>query len=561
VFGHKGVAAQDEDGTTLELKVEAPPEMLYGASELSAGASLPARAPVLRSAAPILAQYLCFALIAAIYLLPFMRVVFIGSDEGTLIEGAVRIVHGQVFARDFFEVMGPGTFYWLAAMFKLFGTTFLVARSWLFMTSLGTILAMYFLSRRVCAEYQILPPILLVSVYFSTMWPMVNHHVDSNCFALLSVVCIVQWQDLRKGSLLLAAGALAGVTTCILQPKGLQLLVAVLVWLWWQEHRSSGWMSSIALISGGYVGVVGCVLLYFWSRGALWDLIYMNFVWPSQNYSTVNAIPYATGILQFWSHWLIPIHGVRWLAPVGVVLMLPFLMVAGLPVLVIFLGIPYVKNNLRPEILLYWLCGSALWLSEIHRRDIGHLVAGSPLLLVLCVYYLVQYRGKATDWFLQFLAISVGALAAINLFIVLCVHTVPTRVGNVGMFKPDPVLAFLDNHVAPGTEIFSYPYCPMYYFLTSTANPTRYSLLLYNYNTPAQFREVIRVLEERKVKYVLWNTNFQAKAASTIFSATMYRPVGGLLLEPYLDSHYKVVKDFDGVRILERKGIDHAAPH
>jgi hypothetical protein len=545
----------------LELKVEAPPEMLCGDSELSAATPLPVRTPVRRSSAPIFAHYLFFALVAAIYLLPFMRVVFIGSDEGTLLEGAVRIVHGQVFARDFFEVMGPGTFYLLAAMFKLFGATFLVARSWLFVTSLGTLLAMYFLSRRVCARYQILPPILLVSVYFSTMWPMVNHHVDSIFFALLSVVCIVQWQDLRKGSLLLAAGALAGVTTCILQPKGLLLLVAFLVWLWWQEHRSSGWMSSIALLAGGYVGVVGCTLLYFWSRGALWNLIYMNFVWPSQNYGTVNAIPYATGILQFWSHWLIPIHGVRWLAPLGVVLMLPFLMVAGLPVLVIFLGIAYRKNHLRPEILLYWLCSSALWLSEIHRRDIGHLVAGSPLLLVLCIYYLVQYRGKATDWLLQLLAISAGALATINLFIVLCVHAVPTRVGNVGMFKPDPVLAFLDNHAAPGTEIFSYPYCPMYYFLSSTTNPTRYSLLLYNYNTPAQFREVIGVLEERKVKYVLWDTSFQAKAASTIYSATMYRPAGGLLLEPYLESHYKVVKDFDGALIMERKGNDHAAPH
>jgi hypothetical protein len=129
------------------------------------------------------------------------------------------------------------------------------------------------------------------------------------------------------------------------------------------------------------------------------------------------------------------------------------------------------------------------------------------------------------------------------------------------MFKPDPVLAFLDNHAAPGTEIFSYPYCPMYYFLSSTTNPTRYSLLLYNYNTPAQFREVIGVLEERKVKYVLWDTSFQAKAASTIYSATMYRPAGGLLLEPYLESHYKVVKDFDGALIMERKGNDHAAPH
>ena len=54
-----------------------------------------------------------------------MRILLPGDgDEGLLVSGAVRIVHGQVFARDFFEVVGPGTFYWLALFFKLFGVTF-----------------------------------------------------------------------------------------------------------------------------------------------------------------------------------------------------------------------------------------------------------------------------------------------------------------------------------------------------------------------------------------------------------------------------------------------------
>ena len=173
-----------------------------------------------------------------------------------------------------------------------------------------------------------------------------------------------------------------------------------------------------------------------------------------QNYGTVNAIPYATGILQFWAHWVILIHGVRWLIPLAVVLITPFLLIAALPALVPVLGISRGKDNLRPEILLYWLCGWAWWLSEIHRRDIAHLTAGSPLLIILCVHFLAGYRGRIADVALQLLSISAGALAVLNLFIVLCAHPVPTRVGTVAMFKPDPALAFLDSHVAPGTEIF-----------------------------------------------------------------------------------------------------------
>ena len=227
-------------------------------------------------------SYVLFALCAVIYLLPFMRLIFIGGDEGSLVDGAVRILHGQVFARDFFEVMGPGTFYVLAGFFKLFGATFLVDRSWLFVTSLGTGSGDVLPVRRVCGKYQILPPILLVGVYFSTMWPMVNHHVDSNFFTLLSVVCMVLWLDTCKKGLLFTAGALAGVTTCILQPKGMLLLFAFVVWLWMQHRRRSASLSALGVIVASYCSVVAVVLLYFWSRGALRDLMYMNFVWPSR---------------------------------------------------------------------------------------------------------------------------------------------------------------------------------------------------------------------------------------------------------------------------------------
>lgn len=541
----------------MGLSAEEPLEMMGEDKQASVAAPLPLRASRFQSSEQHFFSYLIFTLCAVLYLLPFMRVIFIGGDEGSFVDGAVRILHGQVFARDFFEVMGPGTFYILAGWFKVFGATFLVARSWLLITSLGTGLAMYILSRRVCGRYQVLPPVLLASVYFSTMWPMVNHHVDSNFFSLLAVVFMVLWQDMRSSSLLFAAGVLAGVTTCILQPKGVFLLLALLSWLWIQQRRRTGLLASACLVVGGYCSVVGLTLLYFWGRGALWDLIFMNFVWPTRNYGTVNAIPYATGMAQFWNHWVVPIHGVRWLAPAGVVLILPFLLVAALPALVPVLGIPQEKKNLRPEILLYWLCGWALWLSEIHRRDIAHLTAGSPLLMILCIYFLAEYRGKIAGSALQLLAVGAGALAVVNLFIVLCAHSVPTRVGTVAMFKPNPGLTFLDTQVAAGTEIFVYPVCPMYYFLSGTTNPTRYSLLMYNYNTPSQFQEVIRILDEHKVKYVVWDTTAETKAAQ-YFSAAMDHPAGGLVMEPYLESRYQVVKNLNGVLIMERKADSQA---
>ena len=140
-----------------------------------------------------------------------------------------------------------------------------------------------------------------------------------------------------------------------------------------------------------------------------------------------------------------------------------------------------------------------------------------------------------------------------NLFCTLLgAHTITTRVGSLKTFQDAPALAVLEKLVAPGEEIFAYPYCPRYYFLASTTNPTPYSIMAYNYNTPSQFQEVVRILEQRKVRYVMWDVNF-ARLTGAIFPGSQHPPPGGYIIEPYLESHYKVVQVVDGTRIMERK--------
>src|ERR1700722_15624367 len=193
--------------------------------------------------------YLIFIVCASLYLLPFLRIMLAPqADEGILIAGAVRVAHGQLFARHFFEIMGPGTFYWLAAFFKLFGVTFLATRICLFVTSLGSGVLIYFLSRGLCTRFQLLPCILVVATYFGLLWPTISHHVDSNFFALLSFSCVLIWQKRRNPILLPLAGALAAVTTCILQPKGILLFFATLAWLAIQRWRRQAAVSALGMV-------------------------------------------------------------------------------------------------------------------------------------------------------------------------------------------------------------------------------------------------------------------------------------------------------------------------
>ena len=504
--------------------------------------------------------YVIFTICVSLYLLPFMRVLALASDEGTILYGAVRIVHGQVFARDFFEIMGPGSFYWLAAFYKLFGVTYFAARTCLFVSSLGTVLLLYYMSRRVCRSHQMLPCIILISVVF----PCNSHHVDANFFALFSVACIVLWQDTHRESLLIIAGALAGLSTFCLQTKGTLLVLSIVIWLLLQRRKGSAAFSSLVSLTVGYLGVIGCVLAYFWSQGALGSLVYANITWPAEHYSNVNVVGYGQGIVIWnWNRYIAIKDAFVWpynLAAyvVAAFLIAPLLFIAALPALVPFSALLVTLSGkmkvrtLSPEIVLYLLCGAALWLSEIHRKDIVHLVFGSPLLILLCIYFLSLGRNKLCDLAFQLLTITAVWLGMFNFIGVLSAHTITTRVGSIAVFKDSPALAFLNTHVGANDEIFVYPYAPTYYFLSATSNPTPFSLLLYNYNTSSEFHEVISILDRRRVKYVIWDTPILAYTAVSFPGAQPKSP-SDLIMEPYLESHYRAISEDHGIRIMERK--------
>jgi 4-amino-4-deoxy-L-arabinose transferase-like glycosyltransferase len=500
-------------------------------------------------------SYLIFTLCSSLYLLPFMRIILAGTDEGTFLVGASRIVHGQVFARDFFESMGPGTFYLLAAFFKLFGITFLASQICLFISSLGTAFSLYLLSCRVCSRYRALPCLIVAGTYMGTIWPGISHHVDSNFFTLLAVVCLVLWHDSSQTSLLIAAGVLTGVTTCIYQPKGVLLFCAILIWLWLQRRKTSDPLFVVVVLTGSYLAVVGLVLIYFQSQGALGNLFYMNFVFPRQHYVSANGVVYAFSILQsYWTPWVMSFGGGNLAIAIAAILIVPFFFVAVLPALMLLVGFRCKWKSITPDIALYWLSGCALWLSELHRDDIEHLVFGSPILIVLCIHALAKSRKRIAGIAIQIFAISAVCLAGFNCCVVLAagVSAKTTRVGKVAVLGHEAVLKFLDEHTSPGEEILIYPWAPTYYFLSATTNPTRYSFLQNNYNTPEQFQEVANILDQRRIRYVVWDTTFETRAAE-IFPGLKTTSPGDLIIERCLESHYKLVKDDNGIHIMERK--------
>lgn len=494
---------------------------------------------------------LVFSGLAALYLLPFMT-----FFQAALLEsGAVRLLHGAVFARDFVEDEGPGSFWWNALFMRFFGADFFGARVCLFVTSLGSGIALYYLARKICERYAWLPAVTLVAAFFGGMWPLMSYHTDSTLFGLVAVVCVVQWFEARQSLWLWAAGFLAAFTTYTLQPRGIYLYGAIVAWMVVLHLRKQISLRPALVITASYAASMAVGLLYFWSQGALWDMIYDNYIWPMTSYSHVNDVPYGWGTMKDWRIFSHPVHGSYFFSAFAPVLTAPYFFIDALPFLLVILAALRWRDTLRPMIMLYLLCGLAFWMSEIHRKEISHLVIGSPLFLVVFTYFLLEYRTKVAEVALQLLAICSVSLATFNLMMMAGTHPMHTRVGTVRVYKPFPVVKYLEEHTHPGEYIFCFQYCPDYYFLDQTPDPTRFNLLTYGYYTKAQFEEAIHEINQHKVKYVVWQGGKALKELYHLLPGSNQKPPYGFIMDDYLRAHYHEVTSFpNGMEIWERDG-------
>src|SRR5438270_189464 len=132
---------------------------------------------------------------SCIYLLAFRGVVNMDPDEGIVLQGAHRILAGQLPYRDFFTFYTPGSFYLTAALFRIFGDSILVARSALVFFGAAFVVITYALVRRTCSNTIAL---LTAALVLTTALPyrfLVLHNWDSTFWACLGVYCAVRWLE------------------------------------------------------------------------------------------------------------------------------------------------------------------------------------------------------------------------------------------------------------------------------------------------------------------------------------------------------------------------------
>jgi hypothetical protein len=496
--------------------------------------------------------YLAVAVLTAAYLFPFVRVLWHIGDEAISLEGARRVLQGDIPGRDFVEVVGPGAFWWPALAFKTFGSSIVTAHALLWLTGIVLGVLAFHLARRIGGSASFCA-VLLTAVSIP-IWPGYCYHWDSNFFALLAFAALVEWQRKRFTCILAVCGLLCAAATLIMQQKGCLLLCAALLSAVLIDRWS--WRRSLLNLLAPYLTVLVCALTFYALHGAIRNLLWANFIWPSQRYLGIASTPYGYYFGKLWEETVHRIQvgfSVPLAQAIASFMMLPLAIVVGLPFILLVSVLIVRKRAFMPKLVPFWLCGAALWISEMQRPDIAHLMWGAPILIVLLSSLLRQSRWGR---------LLIGAGLAASVMFALLHLSVPmhaqakieTRHGSLYAVNEDRALSFILKNTHPGDAVFIYPYYSLYNFLSDTQNPTRYSYLVYGWNTPDQLREVVDSLESKRVRYVLWDTVISGRNLARWFPAYRDPPWGQQPVEQYLDSHYRDIDIESGFRILERRG-------
>ena len=232
-------------------------------------------------------------------------------DSFTMQYDSVRVLHGEVPYRDFFNFPTPGTFWLQALVFGLFGMKAINATYLLIGTLAVLGVALYLISyaltgRRLVSWFAPLFVLWGLAPHF----PFPYHHWYGITMSSLTVLAMTWW--LRAGGWwrLGIAGAASILTGFFVQTQGVMLILAIGAFLVLKTAMEEDTPRRLATMLGMRLLIFGAgvvlaalpVLLYFAVVGGLHQLIYDTITWPQHQYAANNNVPFLEDI-NLWIFW------------------------------------------------------------------------------------------------------------------------------------------------------------------------------------------------------------------------------------------------------------------
>ncbi len=488
------------------------------------------------------------------------------SDEGFLVDGAERVLRGQLPVSDFMSYP-PGSYLLLALFFRVFGTSLLVSRYVEIAFLLANGLMMFYVGKRLMPKgWALIPSFILIA--FPGPW----YKVFFVSGLLLPLCALIYYLERRTVSRMLLVGWANGIAFIFKIEPG--VYSSIMIWivlfvaqilgegaLHFRKERVLNFLKDILLWFLAIITLLLPIMIYYYFHSSLRTLfLHLVETYGSGNVKQVSDLFMKPSLLTVFTRF----------NPGGlhhhfffVILFLYLYMLWKLS----FDFFIRKRNDLFllfPVVVIGILSLSYAYVS-FSLAYIYQVAAPAYILLGYLLYSTSTARSMKVraSFFVMILLLTLFVLNSFksNPYASCSINTLirATKEG-VGFLSPKKARVYLGKkQLVPLNGLVNFfrdkegylmplYYEPMVNFLTGLENPTRFAILhpLFLRDESNQYR-VIDEVEKHEIQYLtIYRSLWESREED--FGFSRYAPI----LYEFVSSHYKLEKDIEGYLIFSR---------
>lgn len=216
------------------------------------------------------------------------------SVIGYSIAPAERVLQGEVPYRDFLFNYTPGILWVNALLMKMFGATLLATRIGLLAFKLFTLFTLFHLARRLTNRWAALAPVALTLAWLGYQ-QVFNVYPDQYLmvFALVGLICMLNYDDTGSARWLLLCGLAAGAVFLFKHNVGILLIASGALAAAARElmtaGRIKGAAKAVAIYVGGFAVIAAAFAAYLIYNRALGAMV-THFLHHAAEYSEARSV-------------------------------------------------------------------------------------------------------------------------------------------------------------------------------------------------------------------------------------------------------------------------------
>jgi uncharacterized membrane protein YhaH (DUF805 family) len=440
-------------------------------------------------------------------------------DEGLIVSGAVRILHGQLPYRDFNTGYPPGQFYTIAGVFSVFGTSLLVERIWDTLWRLAIVGFAIVLARTAMPRQRPhLVPLICVGLVTGSSSGHLSSTMSGVLPCLAAVWCAVRYLSERGLRWLFFSGIAAGVTALYRHDLAACVCGAVTVAICYQAlvGGKRRWLQFPAVFWAGALLVVATPILYFW-LSVPHDALVRSFIdFPKTNFAGRHLPLRGPWSLLAWCDFYLP---------------LAIMVTAAIT-------LRQAADAHRPTLILLLMTSVSMLVLATQRLDTGHAYPAIMFSMVLLCVCIPEWHFKNRN-LLQNLLLSGAVLCYgfVSLFFWILQMTGPRQTvppgiapaevrysrneppNEIARAGPIPLaldqrqaVKYIQRHLLPGRPLYvgvathglEWYNDALFYFLADRPNATRFDMFVPGITTSAAVQsEILRDIRQEQTEYVV----------------------------------------------------------